>query len=444
MGRFMGYPGGSVTRRISAVFPLLLAVGVSLGCSRSDAQPPKTAVPGEARAIAITTGRAEARALQRTVETSGSLLAWEEVQAKAELAGTIARLHVDLGDRVQAGSVLAEYDRREVQLAVDQASADVLAAREALARARAALAGADAQLRRVRDGLASLEADVARARSQFEWAQSELERAKRLFERDLIAARDVDNARNGYNVAAAQLRAAETAVAQHPDQVRVAEAQRESDLAALRGAEAQVKQREVGLALARKRLADTTVRAPISGFVARRHISAGEFVKDHVTLFTLVASNPLKYVGTVPERSAPDLRRGQTVRLAVEAYHDRTFKGSVTRLAPAVEVQTRTLTLEARVPNANGVLRPGFFAKGAVLTREDKQVVFVPADALVVVAGLQKVFVVAEGKARERLVRSGARQGTLVEIAEGVKPGETVATSNLPSLYDGAPVTVSR
>ena len=104
---------------------------------------------------------------------------------------------------------------------------------------------------------------------------------------------------------------------------------------------------------------------------------------------------------------------------------------------------TRTLTLEARVPNADGSLRPGFFAKGSVLTREDKTAVFVPADALMVIAGLNKVFVVANGKAQERLVKPGARHATWIEIVDGVRAGEIVATTNLPSLYNGAPVAVT-
>ena len=422
---------------------VLLAIFLVAGASPSRGQAPKTA-PTDARPIAVTTARAETRALQRTVETSGSLLAWDEVQAKSEQPGRIARLRVDLGDRVQPGTVLAEYDHREFQLAVDQADADLLAAREALARARATVASSEAQVRRARDNLAALEADVARAESQLEWAASELDRSKQLFQKDLIAARDVDNMRNSANVAAAQLSSARTVLAQHPDQVRVIEAQRDSDLAALRGADAQVKQRDATLALAKKRLGDTTVRAPIAGFVAKRHLSAGEYVKENAPLFTIVAANPLKYAGTVPERFVPDIRTGQTVRLGVEAYPGKTFNGSVIRLAPAVDVATRTLQLEARVPNADGALRPGFFAKGAVLTREDRSVVFVPAEALMIVAGLSKVFAVADGTAQERMVRAGSRQGTWIEIADGVKTGEMVATSNLPSLYHGARVTISR
>ena len=432
--------------RTARLLPLV-ALLAAAACNRSQADAPARPPAGAAeryRPIAVTTARAEARAVQRTVETSGSLAAWEEILAKSEQPGTIVRLHVDLGDRVARGAVLAEYDRREFQLAVAQARADRGAARESLARARATAVGTEAQLRRVRDTRTTLEADVARAESQLDWARSELERARQLFAKELIAARDVDSARNQYNIAAAQLTGVRMAVAQHPDQVRAAEAQLESDLAAIKSAAAQVQQREATLGLADKRLGDTTVRAPIGGLVARRHVSAGEFVKDNTLLFTLVVADPLKYVGTVPERHAPDLRTGQTLRLGVEAYPDRGFTGTVQRLAPAVDVQTRTLVLEARVPNADGALRPGFFAKGSVLTREDRAVVFVPGESVTSVAGITKVFVVANGRVQERLVRLGTRQGTWVEVEGRVQAGETVATSNLAALFDGAPVEPPR
>jgi len=430
---------------------LLFLVLITSACSRSQAEAPPSSgnAPAKAgtptagpRAIPITVGRAETRSVQRVVETSGSLLAWEDVLAKTEQSGTIAKLFADLGDRVAAGATLAEYDRREFLLAVDQARADLNAAREALARSQATVSATEASLQRVKDNLAALDADVLRAQSQVDWARSELERSQQLFAKEIIAARDVDSARNQYNTAAAQLTMMKTAAAQHPDQVRVAEAQLRSDLAAVRVAEATVKQREAALGITEKRLGDTTVKASIGGSIAKRHVSAGEFVKDNTPLFTLVVTNPLKYAGTVPERQAPDLKIGQTLRLSVEAYPDKAFTGIITRLAPAVEVATRTLTIEARVPNDGGALRPGFFAKGTVLTREDPSVVVVPSDALMNVVGLNKVFVIADGKAQERQVRPGTRQGSTLEILQGVKAGETVATSNLPALYNGAPVTV--
>jgi membrane fusion protein (multidrug efflux system) len=281
----------------------------------------------------------------------------------------------------------------------------------------------------MRDAVAALDADVARAQSQHEWAKSELDRNQTLFKRELIPLRDVDNARNNLNVAAAQLTAAKVAAAQHPDSVQQAEAD--------------LRQRQAALGIAEKRLLDTTIRAPITGLIARRHLSAGEYVKDATPVFTIVVADPLKYAGTVPERFAPELRSGQPVKLSVDAYGDRAFTGTVLRVAPTVEIGTRTLAIEARVPNGDGALRPGFFAKGGVLTRQDPRAVFVPADALLYVAGVNKVFVIADGRAHERLVRPGDRQGTWVEIVEGVKPDESLATSNLPSLFNAAPVTVT-
>jgi RND family efflux transporter MFP subunit len=425
------------------VLPALLAAAVA--CSRSEAEPARAAPAPAAtvRPIAVDVTAAQSRPVQRTVETSGSVLAADEVQAKSEQPGTIARLRVDLGDRVVAGAVLADYDRREFQLAVDQAQADLAAAEQALARARATAVASEAALKRTRDSQPMLEADVARAESQLEFMRTEMERTQQLHRRELIAAREVDNARNQLNIAAAQAATARTLAAQFPDQVRAADAQYNSDLAAVRAAAAQVKQREAALGIAQKRLGDTTVKASLAGLVAKRHVSAGEYVKENTPLFTIVVANPLKYVGTVPERQAPDLRPGQTVRLGVEAFGDRVFTGTVTRVAPGVDVTTRTLTIEARVPNGEGALRPGFFAKGVVLVRQDPAAVFVPSEAVTSIAGITKVFVVANGKAVERLVKPGTRQGTWVEIPEGVKAGEAVAVSNLAALFNGAPIELA-
>ena len=126
-------------------------------------------------------------------------------------------------------------------------------------------------------------------------------------------------------------------------------------------------------------------------------------------MFTLVALDPLKYTGTVPERFSPELSTGQRVELTVEAYPGQSFAGQVTRVSPAVEVQTRSLALEGRVGNADNRLRPGFFAKGVVLTRKDATVAFVPAEAVVYFVGISKVFVVTNGKVEERMVKAGAR-----------------------------------
>lgn len=412
-------------------------------CGKSDAQsPPPKAGAAAFKPLAISVARAESRPVQRAVETVGSLVAWVETVVKTEQPGTIARLRVDLGDPVTQGQILAEYDAREFRFAVDQAEADLLSARQSSARAQATVASSEAALRRVRDGQSGLQAEVARNQSQVEWAKSELDRAQELFRKELIAQRDVDSMRNGYNTALAQLQVAQNVLSLHPDQVRIADSQLDSDRAALRVAQAEVARREAMLGIMRKRFDDTTIRAPFAGQIAKRHLNAGEYVKENTPVFSLVALDPLKYTGTVSERFAPELATGQRFELSVEAYPGQTFAGQVTRISPAVEVQTRSLALEGRVGNADTRLRPGFFAKGQVLTKKDAAAAFVPAEAVVYFVGISKVFVVMNGKVEERIVRAGSRQGALVEILDGVKPGETVAVSNLSQLFNGAPVTL--
>jgi RND family efflux transporter MFP subunit len=419
----------------------LLGLALGAGAQPRPASPARgSGASGDPAPLRVTTAVVESRPVQRSVDTVGSLLAWEEAIARAQIQGTILRLHADLGDAVREGQPLADLDRREANLAVDQLQADLLATRENLARARAASDASRANLERIRESRRALEADVERARADAEWKRRELERAQELHAKELIAARDVDQGRAQYQAAAALVQMAETTLTQHADQVRTAEAQLEADLGAVKAADAQIRQREAAVELGQKRATDTVIAAPITGVVAKRHVGPGEFVKDNTPLYTLVATDPLKYTGTVSERAAPEVRTGQEVRLAVDAFGGRTFPGQVTRVAPVVDVPTRTLALEARVPNGPGLLKPGFFARGAVLTRRETRVPFVPAEALAYAVGISKVFVIADGRARERLVKAGLREGGWVEIEGGVKPGETVATSGLAQLYEGAPV----
>jgi HlyD family secretion protein len=418
----------------------LLGLLLTLGAQAQPGAPKGGAAPAGPAPLRVTTALVEGRTVERSVDTVGSLLAWEEAVARSQLSGTVVRLHADLGDPVREGQPLATLDRREADLTIDQLAADLAGARENLARARAAADASRANLERVREGRRALAADLERARADAEWKRRELERNQELRAKELIAARDVDQARAQFQAADALVQMAETALGQHGDQLRVAEAQLEADLGAVKAAEALVRQREAAVELGKKRLTDTVVPAPLTGVVAKRHVAVGEFVKDNTPLFTVVATDPLKYTGTVAERAAPEIRAGQEVRLTVDAFGARPFPGQVTRVAPVVDVPTRTLALEARVPNDQSLLKPGFFARGAVLTRRDTRVPFVPAEALVYVVGISKVFVVADGRAQERLVKAGLRDAGWVEVLDGVKPGETVATSSLAQLYDGAPV----
>lgn len=443
-----GRPGGRPRRPpcpvaasfLAVLLPALLAAGCT-GDGPSAAQPRAQAAP---RAIPVQVAAVEARAVERTVDGTGSLLAWREVVLNTSVAGTIDRLLVDLGDRVVAGQIVAELDRREFELAVAQAEAATEAAADGLQRARSQVLASQAQLQQVRDSRRALEANLARARAGLEEARANLERTRRLVDDALVAQRDLDVARTHHETAHAGYETAQVEIGQYPDRVRVAEAQLASEQSAVRVAEAELRRREAERGLTRKKLADATVRAPIDGSVARRHLNPGEFVGQNTAVFTIVQSDPLKWSGTVAEHAALAVRPGQTVQIRVEPVPGRRFEGQVTRVSPAVDVASRTALLEARVPNAQGLLKPGLFARGSIVLREDRGVAFVPDAAVSYFAGITRVFVVADGAVAERTVRIGASRSGWVEVVEGVTPGEMVATSGLGQLQDGGRVTVAR
>lgn len=207
-------------------------------------------------------------------------------------------------------------------------------------------------------------------------------------------------------------------------------------------AEAQSKQAEAQYELAKKSLSDTEIRSPINGNVKKRLVSVGETLKDKTPVFILVKNDPLKFQGNVPETFVPQVRVDQDIAVHIYAYPNTTFPGKIIRVSPSIDEKTRTLSIEARVPNPDDILKSGFFAKAVIKLKEEKDVPFVPEAAIYSFIGINKVYLIENGAVRERLIKTGIHEAGMVEITEGVKPGEMVATTGLDQLFDGAKVEI--
>jgi len=185
------------------------------------------------------------------------------------------------------------------------------------------------------------------------------------------------------------------------------------------------------------------VESPITGAVAKRFVSAGEYVHPGSQLFSLVAEDPLKLRGDVPERFAHELQVDQTVQVRVDAFAESVFAGRLARISPASNPENRSVAVEALVDNHDRKLKPGFFANAAVVTRTDDRALMVPQEAVISFAGVTKLFVVKDGKAIEREVHTGNRGGGgLIEIVDGIEPDDVVAISGLTKLENGVAVSV--
>lgn len=209
-------------------------------------------------------------------------------------------------------------------------------------------------------------------------------------------------------------------------------------------ADADVERAKAVLSLAKQKLIKTRIYSPISGYVKEKKVSAGDYVKNGTNLFVIIQNNPLKLNFTVTEKDVGKLRKGQDVTFRVDAFPGREFKGKVNNIYPSLEEKTRTLQVEALVPNPDNALKPGLFAHVVLYTGAERNTVLVPIISLLYEGETIKVFVIDGGRARERFVKVGQKYGEMMEIVEGLKAGETVVIAGQQNLSEGVKVNVAR
>jgi membrane fusion protein, multidrug efflux system len=157
---------------------------------------------------------------------------------------------------------------------------------------------------------------------------------------------------------------------------------------------------------------------------------------------SVLRTNPLRLQLTVPQQFSAEVGVGRAVSLEVDTAPGKTFTGQVRYVSPALQTDSRTLVVEAVVPNDDGSLKPGSFTTAQIEQASRKPGILVPAVAVRTISGTSRVFVVATDRAEERLVTVGQAVDDLVEITSGLKTGERVATSNVTQLVDGARVAL--
>ena len=388
---------------------VLLTLSLLSGCS-SKTKEASTRADSKiepAAAIEVTTAAAVERSTNRGVEVVGSLVAEDEVTVSSQGSGNLEDISVDLGTPVRRGQVIARLDQRELKLKVDQAEGTLHQAEARLGIKRGERIDPQKQ------------PDVRLAFAALERARYDLNASRSLAESGDISKQQLDVYQKTLDQAEARYQAA---------------------LENVRNLEAIIEEKRAALDLTTKQLTDTQIVSPINGVVKEKAASRGEYLQPGKAIVTIVQIDPLRLRVDIPEYAAASVKTGQTLTLTVEAFPGRTFNGRVVRIAPSLNEQTRALTVEAQVANPGNQLRPGMFAKSNLVTTKDAMAVMVPRRAVQTIAGLNKVFVIENGRSSERLVKLGASDGDLIEVIEGVKSGELVAISNLDKLQEGSAV----
>lgn len=394
-------------------FPLLAAAVLLAGCN-----PPDAAKGGkkDGKAAPVLPSRsvqaaaAESRPMERTVSVIGALAAIDQATLSVKVTGRLQSLSVDLGTRVRKGELVAQIESVDYELKLKSAEALLAQAR---ARLGLPLVGTDDSVK------AEETSTVRQARASLLESEKQRDRISALAKRGISPQSELEVAEANYEIAFNRhLEALED----------------------IRQRQGVLQQRRVDVEIARQQLADTKIVAPFDGIVQERKASPGEFLNTAAPVVTLVKVDPLRLRVEVPERNATGVRAGQKVRLTIEGDTNH-YTGTISRLSPAITELNRMLIVEADIPNVTGALRPGTFARADIVLAEAEPATTVHKDALVTFAGMEKIFLVKDGKAVEKNIAVGRRAGNFIEVLGGLKAGDMVVL-NPGSLQNGQPVTV--
>ncbi|MDS1029801.1 efflux RND transporter periplasmic adaptor subunit [Bacillota bacterium LX-D] len=356
----------------------LLIMGTLTGCGKKQETIEESLLPVE-------TVSAANKDLVQTLETSGEIKALTEVSVAPKVGGKIKALYVKVGDKVHAGQVLFELEATDAQNAVKQAEAAV----------------------------AVNQANLLKAQRGVIDAKLNYSRSKELYENQALSKAEYDQA----------------------------ESQLLNAQASLKMAEAQVAQSQAAVNSAQDSYQNAIVTAPGSGVVAAVDAEVGEITSSQAAPIKIVQIAETKVQVNVSENVISAMKVGTKVPVTVESLNKK-ITGTIISVAPQADESTHAFAVEIKLPNQDGKLKPGMIARLTLQTGVIKGALVLPTDALLERDGMNYVFLLEKGKAKEISVKVGMSSGKLTEIKQGLKKGQTVIVKGNRLVADGQKVKV--
>jgi HlyD family secretion protein len=406
---------------VGVVVVMLLGAIVALRATgrASSAAPEPTAQPPSAPVTVSVAKRAD---LVTRVVATGTVSALREARIAARMPGRVTVVLVQEGDRVGRGTPLLRIDGSEAFAAEAQARAAVQAA-----RAQQDLLQAGARPEEEQQAANA----VAQTRAALDQAETEAARMRSLYAMGAVAKQSLDAAET-------QLRLARTAYDSARQQQQLVNKGPRAEQ--IRVAQAQAAGAEAALAAARIRVRDLVLTAPFAGTIVQRMVEPGESVSPAVPSFLLAQLDAVHVELAVAERHRAALRIGQQAAVEVDAQPGRVFQGRITEISPGASAASRSFRVKVRVPNGEGLLQRGMFARGTIVVGSRPAVLQIAERAVLTTAAGPVVFVVQNGRAVRRTATLGARAEGLVEVRSGVQAGEVVIVEGQEGLTDNQAV----
>ncbi len=376
------------------------------------------------RPTAVKTAPVVSKAIPEEVSFIGTIEPNVATTVASVVSGRVAAAGFREGDAVAAG--------KTVLLTVDTGGREI-----ALRERAAAVTRARKQWEKVREGSRSEEVAqrLAGAKEQeaiLQHHRRDLERARRLHQGNLISLAEFQKVESDYIAAREKHGSARAALK------LTRSGARDEDIAM---AEAEHEEARARMEAVAYEIDNSTLRAPISGFIVKKHVDVGDWVHAGEPVADLVDLDPVFAAGPVGERKIARLRTGLPTTVTLDAFPGEVFAGEVAHIIPRADTRSRSFPVKVRLSNARGRLKAGMLARVVVIVASGEPSVLVPKDAVVRRGPDQLVFVVSNGQAKAVKVDTGRGYRALLEIAGGdLKPGQQVVTLGNEVLRDGAKV----
>ena len=389
-------------------------------------QPQSTAAVAERESVKplpIYTTTVERGTIQHTTIATGDILAAARIDVFSKVEGRLQTLQVEQGDAVQAGQIIAQITDTELKANVERSTAELDALRAEWAQMQAG-----ARPEEIAQAV-DLELQTRAERTNAERLR---ERTRALVERGLRSTQDLEDA----TLSVTRTQAAHSIAVKRLELLRAGA--RIEDRQALH---ARLRAAQAALQLATTELQNAVITAPITGIVSHRHVDPGTYITDRTTLVTIVDMTTVKIKIPISERDLGHLHPGLKVQIRVDAYPQAVFEGTVQRVSPTVDPNSRSGEVEVVTDNADARLKPGMFAKVTLILDERHDTLLLPRQALSTQNTETVVFVVQDGTAHRQPLRTGLQNSTHVEVFD-IPVGATVVLAGHQKLKDKAPVII--
>ncbi len=403
-------------KKIVSIFISCMFIMNFVGCTKKEEKQQETGITN------VTVCKVKKGDIHETINYTGEVKAASSASVSAKVSANVKKLHVEIGDFVNAGDILMTLDSTQYSLAYKQASA-------AYNSALAAQSSAEASYNNVTGGSLeqskiSMEQAVTNAQSAYDTALDNYTRQKSLYDIGAVSKVSLDSAETSLKNAKIALDAAK-ANAELNESVVIPQTQLGA-VAGVNQASAGVKQARVAMEIAANNLANCTITSPISGYISSSNFTIGQMASPGVEAFSIKNSETLDIELSVTESVINSIKQGSKASVSVKSANDKNVEGYVSVISEAKNEMTGMFIVKVTIPNEDGDIKTGMMADVLLSTNTAEDVLTVDYNALILENGNHYVYVAEDNKARKKEVTIGISDGKKAEILSGLNKGENV------------------